>query len=173
MKQKHGFTLLELLVVVLILGILSAIALPQYRKAVEKSRAAEAVLLLNYMHKQGVLCFLQQGNCQAKTNEEMGIELQGFTCSTENVEGEICCNKHWCLVNNLSDYGDACAITDNRTAVAMRVDDATPATIDDKEILYLLEYEDSAVCPGQGIFCYNAADTDGCKMFNGNGNLIN
>ncbi|MEI8348226.1 MAG: prepilin-type N-terminal cleavage/methylation domain-containing protein [Pseudomonadota bacterium] len=45
-KNRAGFTLSELMVVVAIIGILSAIALPSYKKYVAKSKMAEAKLNL-------------------------------------------------------------------------------------------------------------------------------
>ena len=44
--MKKGFTLLELIVVIIILGILAALGFGQYTKMIEKGRTAEAKVLL-------------------------------------------------------------------------------------------------------------------------------
>ncbi len=44
--NKSGFTLIELLAVVLIIGILTSVALPQYRRSVQRSEAMEVLINL-------------------------------------------------------------------------------------------------------------------------------
>ena len=58
MKQK-GFTLIELMIVVAIIGILAAIAMPQYNKYVARTQVAEAFTLLGPV-KQALTLYYQE-----------------------------------------------------------------------------------------------------------------
>ncbi len=102
MKNKQAFTLIELLVVVLIIGILAAIALPQYQKAVERARAADAIVHIKNMEKAIELLVLQNG--EIKEGNLLGeqtsgllhsdIDLtNGLTCGTTT--NSYCYNTNW------------------------------------------------------------------------------
>ena len=60
-NKNKGFTLIEMLVVVLIIGILAAVALPQYRKSVEKAKLSEALINFKMMKESVAIYLLNHG----------------------------------------------------------------------------------------------------------------
>ena len=76
MKKNAGFTLIELLVVVLIIGILAAVALPQYERAVEKARAAAALVLLKNIADANRVYYMANG-VYATHIDELDVDIPG------------------------------------------------------------------------------------------------
>ena len=63
-----GFTLVELLIVIIIIGILATIAIPQYNKMVEKAKWSEAVNVLGSIKSTCLVYYAEYGiypNAQA------------------------------------------------------------------------------------------------------------
>ena len=72
--MKKAFTLIELLVVVLIIGILAAVALPQYQRAVDKSRFAALLPLVRAVANAKSEYYLANGE-HARTFDVLSITL--------------------------------------------------------------------------------------------------
>ncbi len=61
MKKQSGFTLIELMIVVAIIGILAAIAVPQYQQYTNKAKFTEVVNATAPMKNAVEICVTSQG----------------------------------------------------------------------------------------------------------------
>lgn len=83
MHKKQGFSLIELMIVVLIIGILAAIVIPNYSYYIQRSRFAE-VIVSTHPYKLAIALALQEGDRPSTLNSgEHGVPL--FTTPTSNV----------------------------------------------------------------------------------------
>ncbi|MGE3920959.1 MAG: pilin [Gammaproteobacteria bacterium] len=74
MKKKSllGFNLIELMIVIAIIAILTAIALPQYQNYITRAKITEG-LLLAMTAKAGVIDYYEMNGVLPSSNEEAGL----------------------------------------------------------------------------------------------------
>jgi type IV pilus assembly protein PilA len=75
-RGKRGFTLVELLIVVAIIGVLSTIGVPTFRRMIQKSKKSEAKVNLGGIYTTEA-AFFAEYNAYGNNLSRMGFEIDG------------------------------------------------------------------------------------------------
>lgn len=90
-RRQHGFSLIELMIVVAVIGVLAGIAIPNYMEHVTKSKIADAVAALSDMRVKMERHFQDNrtyvGACAAGTQAPLPANTVNFTFSCTNLTG--------------------------------------------------------------------------------------
>ncbi|CAG21506.1 pilin [Photobacterium profundum] len=126
-KMQKGFTLIELMIVVAIIGALSAIAIPAYKDYVKKSELAAAVATMKALVTEAELIYQEKGAVVSTTPlTDLGTKADANPLGVISVSAD----------NNLQfKFGDNSAskdllVTFDRSATGWACTQTTGAEID-------------------------------------------
>ena len=119
-KAKKGFTLIELMIVVAILGILAAIAIPTYLDYTVRAKVSEAVSLLSGIANSIAEYHTSQGDWPDNLTEVGGEKTSKYVESIDYTKG-----------------------TGNNVTIAATLRNIKPTEVDDKQLTLYLVYKDT------------------------------
>ena len=90
LKKQKGFTLIELMIVVAIIGVLSAIAVPAYKDYVKKSEGATALATMKSLITSAELWYQESGSFKANDKDDilnnLGVDATTSPLGTISIE---------------------------------------------------------------------------------------
>lgn len=88
MKSKKGFTLVEIMIVVVIIGLLAAMAIPAFNKERQSSRESAVTNNLRQLSNAADQYMLQNGVTSAAFNQLVGTGTEFYIKPIQSVAGE-------------------------------------------------------------------------------------
>lgn len=99
--KLRGFSLIELMIVVAVIGIISMIALPSYRDYVKKAnRSAAQQLMLNISNREEQYIIDRRQYAEILGSSELNIAQDGWTCTNTATTG--CSNSNYTVTATVS-----------------------------------------------------------------------
>jgi len=104
LRKDGGFTLVELLVVVIIVGILAAVAIPMYRGASDRAKASEAVAALGTV-RSSLRVYYAEHAAYPVHADTVQVDSLGLDLASDDLDGRYFDN------NDYTYTGDATTFT--------------------------------------------------------------